>query len=361
VNPGAILLLIAPTFASCASHQIGPNRPVPIETDVAMVSSIAYPQDLATFASNYPDKAAARNEMLTARMYATDMEFQVYEANLTKEMQDEGLLGTASILGLTTASTLVSPAPTKTILSGIATGVAGLDKAYNEKELLSNAMQALQTQMRADRNAQAAQIYARMFTTDKKPTPISQYTWTMALSDAETYYQAGTITSALVGLSKTTARAAENAAAAKAATGPNAPQVTTAQEIASPPPAIPPERAAFVAPLPSPHTHTLPLPKPILWNPTGVNPFEKFNLPPQIIGKFQGALCATQDNNIDSFRQATATFYKAGGVSEAASRVSNQGISPKDVAVLEEVNSTNANCKRKFEGPTAVGTSFFSK
>ena len=79
------------------------------------------------------------------------MEYQVYEANLTKEIQDEGLLGTATLLGLTTASTLVSPAPTKTILSGLATGVAGLDKAYNEKELLSNAMQALQTQMRADR------------------------------------------------------------------------------------------------------------------------------------------------------------------------------------------------------------------
>ena len=187
VNPWAISLVMAPLFAGCASHQIGPNRPVPIETDVAMVSSLAYPQDLATFASNWPDKGAARNEMLTARMYVSDMEYQVYEANLTKEMQDEGLLGTATVLGLTTSSTLVGAAATKTILSGIATGVAGLDKAYNEKELLSNAMQALQTQMRADRNAQAAQIYARMFTTDKKPTPISQYTWTMALSDAEAF------------------------------------------------------------------------------------------------------------------------------------------------------------------------------
>ena len=73
------------------------------------------------------------------------MEYQAYEANLTKEMQDEGLLGTATVLGLTTSSTLVGAAATKTILSGIATGVAGLDKAYNEKELLSNAMQALQT------------------------------------------------------------------------------------------------------------------------------------------------------------------------------------------------------------------------
>ena len=47
------------------------------------------------------------------------------------------MLGTAAVLGLTTSSTLVGAVATKTILSGIATGVAGLDKAYNEKELLS--------------------------------------------------------------------------------------------------------------------------------------------------------------------------------------------------------------------------------
>jgi hypothetical protein len=213
-------------FASCASHQIGPNRAIPIESDVEAVRLLAYPSNQAR------SDPGARNDMLTARMYLADMEYQVYEANLTKEMQDEGLLGTAAILGLTTSSTLVGAVATKTILSGVATGVTGLDKAYNEKELLSNAMQALQTQMRADRNAQAAQIYARMFTKQKTPTPISEYPMAMALSDAEAYYQAGTVTSALVGLSKTTARAAENAAAAKAAQGPNSSQVAAAQEMA---------------------------------------------------------------------------------------------------------------------------------
>ena len=205
-STAAVMLTLVPMVAGCASHQVGPYRPVPIETDVARISSLAYPEDLAAFASTWPDRGAARNEMLTARMYVADMEYQVYEANLTKEIQDEGLLGTAAILGLTTASTLVSPAPTKTILSGLATGVTGLDKAYNEKELLSNAMQALQTQMRADRKAQAAEIYAKMLRgtgNAKQPTPIGEYTWSMALADAEAYYQAGTVSSALIGLSRT--------------------------------------------------------------------------------------------------------------------------------------------------------------
>ena len=242
------ILIVAPIFTSCASHQIGPNRINPIETDVEVMRSLAYPRDLASSSSD----PGARNDMLTARMYVADMEYQVYEGNLTKELQDEGLLGTAATLGLTTSSTLVGAAATKTILSGIATGVTGLDKAYNEKELLSNAMQALQTQMRADRKAEAAQIYAKMFAqvgSVKKPTPISEYTMAMALSDAEAYYQAGTITSALIGLSKTAARTDEDAARAKAAAGPNSSQVLAAQETAAPTPgATPPSPPIVIKP-----------------------------------------------------------------------------------------------------------------
>ena len=88
-------------------------------------------------ADNMP-QADIRNEIVTARMYIADMEYNYYEARLTREMQDEGLLATATELGLTTAATLVPVAQTKTLLSALATGVVGLDKAYTEKELLSN-------------------------------------------------------------------------------------------------------------------------------------------------------------------------------------------------------------------------------
>jgi len=119
-------------------------------------------------------------------------------------------------------------------LSGIATGVTGLDKAYDEKQLLSNTMQALQTQMRADRKAWAAEIQAKMVGSDKTtPTPIAQYTLAMALSDADSYYQAGTIASALIGLSKTVANAESNAAQAKADSGPNASAVSQARATAN--------------------------------------------------------------------------------------------------------------------------------
>jgi hypothetical protein len=171
-------------------------------------------------------------------MYMADLEYHYYEARLTKEMQEEGLAATLASLGLTTAATLVPAVATKSILSGTATAVIGADKAYTEKQLLSNTMQALQAQMRADRKTQAGTIYAKMFrdisSTTRIITPIADYTLPMALSDADAYYQAGTVASALVGLSRTLANADRNADQAKVLSGPNPITVSNVKETAAP-------------------------------------------------------------------------------------------------------------------------------
>lgn len=233
-----VTLAVAAAVAGCATHQLGPERSIAIIEDVEMARTIIA-QDLADFATADPNRQAIlRNEILTARMYIADMQYHTYEARLTRDLQDEGLLATAASLGLTTSATLLTPAATKSILSGIATGVIGLDKAYNEKVLLSNTIQALQTQMRADRKTQAGVIYAKMFrdvgSNSRIITPIFEYTLPMALSDLDTYYQAGTVSSALIGLSKTVANADRNADEAKTQHGPNADQVSEVKTIAAP-------------------------------------------------------------------------------------------------------------------------------
>jgi hypothetical protein len=230
---------LALPVAGCTSSQEGPIRPITIEDDVANVRAYAG-ESLSSFYTVPPqNRAAVRNEIITARMFIADMEYHYYEARLTKEVQEEGLGATLASLGLTTAATLLPSASTKAILAGAATAVTGADKAYSEKELLSNTIQALQTQMRADRKTQAAAIYAKMFIKDadnnpKSITPIDVYTLPMALSDAEVYYQAGTIASALIGLSKTLANAEQNADEAKSQKGPNGNAVSDAKGIAAP-------------------------------------------------------------------------------------------------------------------------------
>jgi hypothetical protein len=224
--------------AGCTSNQVGPIRPITIAEDVAYARPLAEP-DLSAFYGAKPEtQASVRNQIVTARMYIADVQYHYYEARLTREMQEEGLGATLATLGLTTASTLVGSAGTKTVLSGVATAVVGADKAYNEKQLLSNTIQALQAQMRADRKAQAAVIYAKMFkeggNNTKTITPIFEYTLPMALSDADNYYQAGTIASALIGLSKTLANAERNADQAKSQAGPNPLAVADAKATAAP-------------------------------------------------------------------------------------------------------------------------------
>jgi hypothetical protein len=268
------------SVAGCTSTQVGPIRPITIADDVAYTRPLAEP-DLSTFYGADPlSQAAVRNQMLTARMYIADVQYHYYEARLTREVQEEGLAATLASLGLTTASTLVGSAATKTILSGTATAVIGADKAYNEKELLSNSIQALQTQMRADRKTQAAAIYAKMFknTSPRTLTPIIEYTLPMALSDADAYYQAGTISSALIGLSKTVANAEHNADQAKSDAGPNPEAVSDAKITAAPLsnqtalPAIVRVRPTVIRDVTTPLERVVVKPK---TEPTRIGPFEQ--------------------------------------------------------------------------------------
>jgi len=247
-------------------------------------------------------------------MYIADMEYHTYEARLTREMQDEGLLATAVNLGLTTSSTLVPLAQTKTLLSGIATGVTGLDKAYDQKELLSNTIQALQTQMRADRKTQAAVLYAKMFkdagNNTKTITPIAEYPLPMALSDTDAYYQAGTVASSLIGLSKTVANAETNADQAKSASGPNPAAVTDAKATAAP---LSPPTTAQVMTIRNPST-PLPNPKPIVIPvPSGDPRFTRTerNLLPSHIKEWQAALCVKPDGKLGEHHSETRKAIRA--------------------------------------------------
>jgi hypothetical protein len=156
-----------------------------------------------------------RNDFITARMYLIDMAYDQYELSITRAVQDESFTTAAANLGLTGAAALVPAAQTKSILAGIAGGVTGLDGIYSQKILLSQTIQNLEGQMRASRATQAAAIYTKM------KSAITDYTLGQALSDIEEYYSAGTITSALVSLSKTVSVAQNNAGAAKDQAGPN--------------------------------------------------------------------------------------------------------------------------------------------
>jgi len=292
------LALTAPLFAGCVIGG-GPDRPIPIEQDLVMLEPLTGP-DLARFFNSPPrQQASDRNQVITARMYVIDMEYSKYEQNLTREIQTEGLAATLVSMGLTTTASLIAVESTSHILSGAATVVTGSDKAFNEKLLLSNTIQALQTQMRTDRKEIAAEIWARMLR-GAVPTSIDEYPLAMALSDVEHYRQVGTIASALIGLSRTVAIAEQRADRAKAEAGPAPDQVAMVKDIARPPVAPEAPRPPTIARPPIITNPTVQLETvkqtPVV-NETGLTDFEQRSLLPKDIRVLQAALCLKPDGD----------------------------------------------------------------
>ncbi|MER9891866.1 hypothetical protein NKJ40_07130 [Mesorhizobium sp. M0119] len=125
-------------------------------------------------------------------MYAIDLAYTKYETSLTTNEQSSDLVAAATNIALTTTSSLISPVSTKNILSGVASALSGTKAVYNEKVLLRNSIQLLQTQMRANREMVASRLIQRLGQDD------INYPLPLALSDLEEYYRAGTITAAML-------------------------------------------------------------------------------------------------------------------------------------------------------------------
>jgi hypothetical protein len=205
---GIIYTILASALSGCVSTTIPslrqPERLYSLDEEAAALRQTAL---LNAYYST--QTVQSRNEYITARMYATDLYYTKYESQLTHENQEANFLATMAALGLSTAGAITTSASGTRILSALAGGVIGADNAYNEKILLSKAIQNVQTQMRANRAEQAALLLANM------KCSIQDYPMGMALSDLEAYYRAGTFTAGLVRLSDTVAKAEDEAKAKK--------------------------------------------------------------------------------------------------------------------------------------------------
>jgi hypothetical protein len=191
--------LVSIVAAGCtASIQGAPPRVFPVDTELVQVRDVLNRDWYGSYATSSDEthRRYYRDQAVLARMYAIDIAYSKYELDLTRERQNVGFLSTLTLLGLTTAGTLVGGAETKTILSATATGVTGTKEAYDKNVLVERTISVLQQQMRAQRKFVKVKIIERL------RDPTSNYPLEFALSDVEEYYRAGTITGALIGASQ---------------------------------------------------------------------------------------------------------------------------------------------------------------
>lgn len=198
--------MAVPLLAGCAGSFKPPTRLEDADTEMKQIvkfTKLELPK--AALAAQTTEEA--RNNIISARMYAIDVRYTEYETALTQEGQGVDFAAKAANLALTGTATLIPVQQTARLLNGIATGVSSLDDAYNAKILRAQLIQNIQAAMRIGRHQQAAVIYANM------KCPIDKYPLPMALSDLEAYYRAGTVTAGLIKLTQTVTKAEKDAKA----------------------------------------------------------------------------------------------------------------------------------------------------
>jgi hypothetical protein len=188
-------LLIALLTSGClGSLSGGPPRLYSIDEEVQAIRTSLSDFNLAKFnAADDKGRQRYRDDWVTARMYAIDIQYTAYEAALTRERQGVGFGAALATIGLTTASTLVPAVQTKDILTGTAGAITGSRAAYENDILFAHSVQWIQTQMRAQRAFVSDRILRGL------TQPINAYTLAAAASDLEDYYRAGTFTGGVLG------------------------------------------------------------------------------------------------------------------------------------------------------------------
>jgi hypothetical protein len=196
----ALVFLTAVVLSGCIPSTRTPERLYPVTYEMDLLRSSQdelYKRYYDAFASAPLQAKAIRNEIIAQRIYAIDVQYTQYETALTREGQEVGFGALTTAEGLSTAATLVTPVVTKSILSAAATGVLAVKGHYDSEILIAQTMRTIQKQMRASRNLMAAKISARM------DQSVVDYPLSIALSDIEEYYSAGTLTSGVIDTSTT--------------------------------------------------------------------------------------------------------------------------------------------------------------
>jgi hypothetical protein len=154
-------------------------------------------------AADVENARIARNNLVTAYMFAVDRAYNDYERQLLDSVRSGDAGASIATIGLSTVAGVVG---NENLARGLTTAsaiVTGTHTTIGRDYLLNQTMSVLQTQMRASRANQRAIVLERL------ALPYADWTTCIALSDALAYEQAGTLNAALVEVAASAADANE--------------------------------------------------------------------------------------------------------------------------------------------------------
>lgn len=190
-------------LSGCATFGGYPERTPPPANDLQILEPLINAAAITACLKAPTD--ACRNQIVGARIYATDLEFSQFEEKLFKQARAGGYAATLTTMGLT-AGAAVAGGGTSQVLSGIATLIVGGREAFEKEVLAEKTVLAIHTEMRARRTDVMLRLRIGLLQS------ITQYPLSIALSDLSDYYTAGTVLGALIGITESAgvnSRAAE--------------------------------------------------------------------------------------------------------------------------------------------------------
>lgn len=186
------VLLLAGFFLSGCKTLDGPNRMYSLAEEVAAARYTVETLTAQYYGSVGGATENVRNEIISRRMYIIDVEYSQYEQALTRERQEMGFITSTTAQGLNVAGSLFTPAQTVRILSGLAGGVGAVRGYYDSEVVIAKTIQIAQGQMRFLRDKVSDKIRRAM------AQPLSKYPLSLAMTDVEEYYRAGTLAAGLI-------------------------------------------------------------------------------------------------------------------------------------------------------------------
>jgi hypothetical protein len=184
-------------LAGCASIAGGPDPVIAPNDEVNMLKPMFdSSQVLAYFhAQDLETRRAYRDQIITARLYASDIKFSEYTQNLTQELRS-GAFGVdfASML-LSGVASVSDPGEGTKIMAGVDTVLKGGRQAFTKEILIDRTLPIIVTQMKSDRKRIASKIWDNLANYSDVEYPLP-----LALTHVNEYYQAGTINGALTSL-----------------------------------------------------------------------------------------------------------------------------------------------------------------
>lgn len=189
---------------------MGPKMPQELASpSIEVYSSNDFKNDVQKYRDAVRDKDLAtaltlRNQIAYHVMADVESSYCKFEMSLTSSRATQQTLSDATVLGMTAATGLVGASDVKDILAATSSAFQGSWQSYDKNFFREKTTESIVSQMRTTRKTLQAQLITSLGTRD-----VSSYPWDAVWIDLVDFYYAGTVPSALIGISGSTGASAE--------------------------------------------------------------------------------------------------------------------------------------------------------